>query len=229
MNYIPNTDADRAEMLAVVGVESVADLFHDVPEKFRFPTLDLPPALSEMEMLQELQALADENDDLNHVAVSWARARTTISCPAWWTASSAASSSSPPTRPTSPRSARARCRRTSSTSRMICALTGMEVVERLALRRRDRGGRGGHHGAAGRPRQALQGGAQPDAAPAVPRGRAHLHPGHGHPGDRRGRAARRPGRRWPALVGQRDRLRHRAEPRLPGPALHPGGDAGVGR
>lgn len=68
MNFIPNTDADRAEMLKVVGVESVAELFHDVPEKFRFPALDLPPALSEMEVLQELQALADENDDLNHVA-----------------------------------------------------------------------------------------------------------------------------------------------------------------
>ncbi len=67
MNYIPNTDADRAEMLAAVGAASVADLFHDVPEKFRFPELDLPPALSEMEVLQELQALADENDDLTHV------------------------------------------------------------------------------------------------------------------------------------------------------------------
>ena len=68
MNYIPNTDADRADMLAVIGVPSVADLFHDVPEKQRFPELDLPPALSEMEVLQELQALADENDDLNHVS-----------------------------------------------------------------------------------------------------------------------------------------------------------------
>lgn len=68
MDYIPNTDADRAAMLEVVGVATVADLFHDVPEQFRFPQLNLPPALTEMEMLQELQALADENDDLNHVA-----------------------------------------------------------------------------------------------------------------------------------------------------------------
>lgn len=68
MNYIPNTDADRAEMLATVGLSSVADLFHDVPEEFRFPELALPPALSEMEVLQELQALADENDDLTHVS-----------------------------------------------------------------------------------------------------------------------------------------------------------------
>ena len=68
MNYIPNTDADRAAMLAVVGAESVADLFRDVPEELRFPTLDLPPALSEMEVLQELQALSEENDDLSHAS-----------------------------------------------------------------------------------------------------------------------------------------------------------------
>lgn len=68
MNYIPNTDADREEMLKVVGVESIADLFAGVPEKFRFPELSLPPALTEMEVLAELQALADENDDVNHLS-----------------------------------------------------------------------------------------------------------------------------------------------------------------
>jgi len=68
MDYIPNTDADRKEMLKAVGVKSVNDLFLDVPEKLRFPKLDLPPALTEMEMVQELQALGDENDDLNHIA-----------------------------------------------------------------------------------------------------------------------------------------------------------------
>lgn len=68
MNYIPNTDADRVEMLATIGVGSVADLFHDVPEQYRFPELKLPPALSEMEVLRELQALADENDDLTRVS-----------------------------------------------------------------------------------------------------------------------------------------------------------------
>ena len=45
MNYIPNTDADRAAMLAAVGVPSLAELFQDVPEKFRFPVLDLPPGV----------------------------------------------------------------------------------------------------------------------------------------------------------------------------------------
>jgi len=68
MTYIPNTDADRQEMLAAVGVASVDDLFRDVPEAHRFPELVLPPALSELEVLQELEALADENDDLHHLA-----------------------------------------------------------------------------------------------------------------------------------------------------------------
>jgi glycine dehydrogenase subunit 1 len=68
MNYIPNTDADRTELLRVVGAGSVADLFHDVPEGYRFPELSLPPALSEMEVIEELNALANENDDLQHLA-----------------------------------------------------------------------------------------------------------------------------------------------------------------
>lgn len=68
MNYIPNTDADRAEMLKVVGVQSVAELFHDVPAAYRFPPLTLPPALSEPEVIEELNALANENDDPYHLA-----------------------------------------------------------------------------------------------------------------------------------------------------------------
>lgn len=68
MNYIPNTDADRADMLKVVGVGSAAELFGDVPEAYRFPALALPPALSEMEVIEELNALANENDDLHHLA-----------------------------------------------------------------------------------------------------------------------------------------------------------------
>ena len=68
MNYIPNTDSDRAEMLGVIGANSVADLFTDVPAAHRFPILELPPALSEMEMLRELQMLADDNDELDHLA-----------------------------------------------------------------------------------------------------------------------------------------------------------------
>ena len=63
MSFIPNTDADRARMLEAVGVGSVAELFHDVPQEHRFPALDLPAPLSEQEILQELDGLAARNAD----------------------------------------------------------------------------------------------------------------------------------------------------------------------
>jgi glycine dehydrogenase subunit 1 len=66
MSYVPHTDADRAEMLAAIGVEKVEDLFHDVPAACRFPELSLPEPLSEMEIMAELQALSEENLDCGH-------------------------------------------------------------------------------------------------------------------------------------------------------------------
>jgi len=65
MVFIPHTDEERREMLAVIGVERIESLFTDVPEKFRYPQLDLPEPLSEMEVLQELQFLASLNLNTN--------------------------------------------------------------------------------------------------------------------------------------------------------------------
>jgi glycine dehydrogenase subunit 1 len=48
-------------MLAAIGVPSVDDLFADVPAHVRFPDLNLPPALSEMEARRELENLAKDN------------------------------------------------------------------------------------------------------------------------------------------------------------------------
>jgi glycine dehydrogenase subunit 1 len=59
--YIPHSDADRQAMLAVIGVQSIDDLFVDVPAHVRFPDLNLPPALSEMEARSELGNLARDN------------------------------------------------------------------------------------------------------------------------------------------------------------------------
>jgi glycine dehydrogenase subunit 1 len=68
MNYIPNTETDRQAMLQAVGVESVEALFEGVPAAVRFPKLDLPPALSEIEILAELQRLTAQNADANQYA-----------------------------------------------------------------------------------------------------------------------------------------------------------------
>jgi glycine dehydrogenase subunit 1 len=57
-HYISLTEAERAEMLAAVGVASTADLFVDVPLGKRFPQLNLPEPMSEPELVRELQALS---------------------------------------------------------------------------------------------------------------------------------------------------------------------------
>ncbi|MBK9746171.1 MAG: aminomethyl-transferring glycine dehydrogenase subunit GcvPA [Chloroflexi bacterium] len=62
MSYIPHTDVERQQMLSAIGVPTIEDLFEAVPAAYRFPKLDLPPALSEMEVLAELQSLAESND-----------------------------------------------------------------------------------------------------------------------------------------------------------------------
>ncbi len=63
MTFIPHTETDRQEMLDAVGVERIEELFQDVPEKLRFPELQLPAGISEMEAMQELHRLADRNVD----------------------------------------------------------------------------------------------------------------------------------------------------------------------
>jgi glycine dehydrogenase subunit 1 len=60
-HYISITEAERAEMLQAIGVEAVADLFHDVPEALRFPQVELPAPLSEIELRRALGALAAQN------------------------------------------------------------------------------------------------------------------------------------------------------------------------
>src|SRR6266566_9410423 len=55
------TPDDRAEMLRIIGIDRVEELFGDVPEDARFPVLDLPPALSELEVNRHLGELAGQN------------------------------------------------------------------------------------------------------------------------------------------------------------------------
>ena len=60
-SYVPNTDHDRAVMLDTLGIGSIDDLFADIPAGLRDRVLDLPPALSELELQQAFSALAAKN------------------------------------------------------------------------------------------------------------------------------------------------------------------------
>ena len=61
MTFNPHTLEDRRAMLDTVGVQGMDDLFAPVPEDVRYPTLDLPPTLTEMEAAHRLQELASRN------------------------------------------------------------------------------------------------------------------------------------------------------------------------
>ena len=63
-HYIPNTTGEQAEMLASLGIDSIDQLFADIPAEFRNPILDLPEPLSELEIQRELSGLAAKNRPL---------------------------------------------------------------------------------------------------------------------------------------------------------------------
>lgn len=69
MSYIPHTDADREAMLKTIGADSIAALFDSVPESHRFPTIDLPAPLTEMELAAELEALSTFNVSASEYAI----------------------------------------------------------------------------------------------------------------------------------------------------------------
>ena len=59
--YSPNTEQDRRAMLDAIGVDSVSELFLDIPEQHRHPRLNIPPPISEMELRREMEGMAHQN------------------------------------------------------------------------------------------------------------------------------------------------------------------------
>jgi glycine cleavage system P protein (glycine dehydrogenase) subunit 1 len=68
MRYLPLTEADRAEMLEVIGAASIDALFAEVPESARLGGLvDLPRAMGEIEVERAIGQMAARN-----VTAGWA-------------------------------------------------------------------------------------------------------------------------------------------------------------
>jgi len=65
MTYIPHSPKERDEMLEAIGVEKMEDLFTAIPEKHRYPKLNLPDALTEMEAAAELSEISQANETAN--------------------------------------------------------------------------------------------------------------------------------------------------------------------
>jgi glycine dehydrogenase subunit 1 len=63
--YLPMTEADKKEMLETIGVNSVDELFSDIPEEVRFKgEYNIKAAKSETSLMKELFHMASRNADL---------------------------------------------------------------------------------------------------------------------------------------------------------------------
>jgi glycine dehydrogenase subunit 1 len=71
MTYIPISPKERDAMLETIGVKSLDGLFDAIPAKHRFPKLDLPPALTEMEALQQLTDVSNANENVRGDLISF--------------------------------------------------------------------------------------------------------------------------------------------------------------
>lgn len=62
MSYISNTDEDLQKIFKEIGISSVEELFSDIPKEIRLKEeLDLPPSLSEKELIDFFQKIAAKN------------------------------------------------------------------------------------------------------------------------------------------------------------------------
>src|SRR2546427_3649430 len=62
MRYIPNSAADRQQMLAEIGIDSIEQLFSGIPERSRLRRLlNIPKALTEPELIDYFRERAARN------------------------------------------------------------------------------------------------------------------------------------------------------------------------
>ena len=87
VSFTSLTDADRAAMLAAIGIDSIDELFAEIPEAVRLGRpLDIGPALSEAELSAHMAELAARNVDVGReLSFLGRRHATTTTCRPWWT------------------------------------------------------------------------------------------------------------------------------------------------
>ena len=62
--YLPHTEKDIQEMLEVIGVNSLDDLFSEIPSQLLGREVNIPSALSELEIYKKFADLAAKNEEL---------------------------------------------------------------------------------------------------------------------------------------------------------------------
>ena len=177
-------------MLAAIGVDTIDELFGAVPATHRFPKLDLPPPLSEMEVAAEMLAISEANDHAQDFAIFRGAGAYHHFIPSvvnhmllrgeFYTAYT----------PYQPEISQGTLQATYEYQSMMCALTGMDAAN------------ASHYDGATSLAEAVtvalevarhkrkKGHPQPRHPSAIPRSRTHVPPGARHPHHRRPRARR---------------------------------------
>lgn len=70
MQFVSHTEKDKKEMLHAIGVESVQELFADIPKKVLIEgNLDIPAALDEKDLRKEIESIAAMNKTAKQLAL----------------------------------------------------------------------------------------------------------------------------------------------------------------
>jgi len=69
VNFLPHTEDDRQKMLKAIGLDSIEELFADIPKRVRLQrSMNIPGPLSELELTRHLEELSRKNVDLKEYA-----------------------------------------------------------------------------------------------------------------------------------------------------------------
>ena len=124
MAFIPHTPDDVARMLDVIGVQSIEDLFDEIPRELRAGALGVPPAMSEMEVGRLLgERAASDGRPLNFIGAGAYEHH--IPAPVWAIATRGEFYSA--YTPYQAEASQGTLQLIYEYQSMICALTGMEV------------------------------------------------------------------------------------------------------
>jgi len=124
MAFIPHTPDDIARMLEVIGVQSIDELFDEIPRELRAGVLGVPPALSEMEIGRLLSdRAASDGRPLNFIGAGAYEHH--IPAPVWTIATRGEFYSA--YTPYQAEASQGTLQLIYEYQSMICALTGMEV------------------------------------------------------------------------------------------------------
>jgi len=124
MAFIPHTPDDIARMLEVIGVQSIDELFDEIPRELRAGVLGVPPALSEMEIGRLLSdRAASDGRPLNFIGAGAYEHH--IPAPVWAIATRGEFYSA--YTPYQAEASQGTLQLIYEYQSMICALTGMEV------------------------------------------------------------------------------------------------------